>query len=288
MTEVAEATSEDTQVAVAPVSTTTSIVGQDGSFAEGWVSSLPEDIRDEKCLGTCKSVESMARQYINAQKMIGKDKVAKLSENPTAAELEAWHEAGGRPSTAADYNLTRPDEFPEELFNADLATAAQDLFHKIGLSKAQSDALFAFNNENTLKSWQTYQNDAEALRTSTEDALRVEWGSAFDQRKHFGNVAISEGVGGDEEFQARLTEKFGNDANFVKFASNLGAKFAEHGTVTASTIPTPGDIQEQIDELLATPEYRGGPGISRNIHNNALQKGARLFESLAKQQGRQE
>lgn len=276
------------QVATIPVSTTpASMIGDDGNFVDTWRNTLPEDIRDETCLGTCKSVEGMARQYINAQKMIGKDKVALLNEHSTEADKEAWALANGRPVTAEDYGLKRPDEFPEELFSADYAKTWQERFFKYGVSKEAAEAMFRDWNQDTLQARQNADKEIEAKKQQAEDDLRAEKGTAYDQQLHYANVAIAEGVDGNEEFQKLVTDRFGNDTDFIRLMMKLGSKFAEHGVMTVPSMPTPSDIQVQIDEIMATPEYRGGPGISPSLHRTVVQKVARLFEEKAKNEAGQ-
>lgn len=280
--EAAVATSEETQVATVPVS----IIGNDGNFVEGWKNSLPEDIRSETCLGTCSNVESMARQYINAQKMIGKDKILRPGENSTEEDWAAYHVAGGRPDTAGDYNFKAPEGFPEGLFNDGLAKKAQELFFKEGLSRKQADAVFAFHNQNVLDAAKGLEQVTEQHRVEAADALHSKWGNAYEQRLHYGKVAIKEGTNGDIDFEKRLTDTLGNNTDFIELVANLGAKFSEHGMTAAPQIATPGDLQTQIDEIMATPEYRGGPGIPKGLHDTAIKKVAMLFEEKAKSEQR--
>ena len=256
----------DTAVAEPPVTTTEptvtegqpapSIVDADGKFSEKWRESLPEDIRSEVCLGTVSDVESMAKQFVHAQRMIGKDKVALPGENSTDSEWEAFHIAGGRPDTAADYNITKPKDYPDELFSEELAGKFQELAFKAGLSKKQVDAIIEFNLSSTLAAFTDQQNAQELATKETVEGLYAEWGNGYEQRMHFGDIAITEAVGGNEEFRVRLTEKFGKDPDFIRFASNLGSKFAE-SSGAPTTIPTPGDILDKIAEEMAKGVCKG-------------------------------
>jgi len=273
-TEIAESTSEETQVATAPVS----IVGEDGKFAENWKETLPEDIRGEVCLGTVNDIPSMAKQFVHAQRMIGKDKIALPKEDSPDAVWDAFYTATGRPTTPADYNLKAPKDFPEELFSTEMAGKAQDLFHKIGLNQKQADALLAFNTDAALVAMQNEQNADELSMKELTDGLYAEWGNAFEQKKHFGNMAVTEAVLGDEEFQKRLMAKYGNDPDLIRAFANLGAKFAEHGAPTVPQIPTPTDYDQQIQEIMNTPEYRGGGEIPQAVHDAAVAKVNRLLQ----------
>ncbi len=277
-------TGPDTTVAEPPVTTVEpavpdgqpapSIVDVDGKFSEGWRNSLPEDIRSEVCLGTVSDVESMAKQFVHAQRMIGKDKISLPNENSTESEWEAFHVAGGRPTTAADYNIVKPKDYPDELFSEELAGKFQELAFKAGLSKKQVDTILEFNLSSTLAAFTDQQNAQELAMKETVEGLHADWGKGYEQRIHFGDIAITQAVGDSEEFRARLTEKFGNDPDFIRFASNLGSKFAE-SSGAPTTIPTPSDVQDKIAEEMAKDSYSNAQNPA---HAAQVQKVKRLFE----------
>lgn len=268
---------EDPPVVTTPVP----IIGEDGKFSENWRESLPEDIREEKCLQTFGDIQGMSKSLVHALRTVGKDKIVIPQ---TDEEWSEFHKVGGRPDTAADYNLVRPEDFPEEHYSPELATTAMELFHKIGLSKTQADALFAFNNNTVLARLQTKKDTDAAARVELETALNQEWGNAFQQKKHLGNVAVEKGTAGDEEFRARLTGKFGDDPDFIRFASNLGSKFAEHGDIAVPTgIPTPADMQAKIDEEMTKPSYQtdyAKHGFTKAQHKAQVDKVYRLRQEL--------
>ena len=159
------------------------------------------------------------------------------------------------------------------------------MFHKIGISKDQAEQLVAFNNRNTLSALQDKKNQDEADLQIATDALNLEWGNAKDQRIHFGNVAVDKAVAGDEEFRIALSNAIGTSPTLTKAFSNLGAMFTEHGDVSAKNIPTPGDLQDQIDEVLNSKVYLGGAEISDKLHQDAVNKLQRLFEERNKSAG---
>jgi hypothetical protein len=262
------------------------LVDENGVLREGWLEKLDEDLRGESYLKEVKDVQGMARSVINARRMVGRDKIAIPT---TDEEWNVFHKVGGRPDTVADYNLVKPEDFPEEHYSQDLANAAMELFHKIGISKKQAEALFEFNNNNALVALKAKQDADAASYKEVEDALYKDWGNAYEQNKHLGNVAIEQAVTKDgkvnEELKVRLVEKFGNDPDFIRAFSNLGAKFAEHGDVAIPGIPTPGDIQAKIDDEMAhksySPDY-AKHGFTKAQHKAQVEKVYRMREELIK------
>ena len=241
--------------------------GTDGVLNEGWQGTLSEELREDKTLQVFKNVGDLAKSYVSARGMIGKDTMAVPSDTSTEGEWQEYHKAGGRPETVEDYDLKAPEGFPEELatkiFPADRITKWKERFFKGGVSqKAARDFINEFAQDMLID----YKAVEQAKVTQKEElasGLATDWGAAFEQNKHLGNMVIVEGTAGDDEFKARLTEKFGNDPDFVRFSANLGKKFAEGKPPGFATIPTPNDYQDQIDALMADPLYTKGTQVQR-------------------------
>lgn len=276
--ETATETTETTEMATETIPS--SMIGEDGNFVKDWHKLLSDEtLHEDKTLQTFKNVEGLAKSYVHVRKQVPLDKIAIPNENTTDTEWDNWHTAGGRPPTAVDYNIARPEDFPEEHWNADIALAAQDIFHKIGLNPKQVAAITEFNNANILTALKTQNDAVVANRQEINDGLYKDWGAAYEAKKHQGNYAVEKGTGGDEEFKARLCAKFGDDPDFIRFTSNLGGKFAEHGDIVESQVQTPGDIQAEINKEMQTEAYKSGrhPG-----HKAAVIKVSRLFQEKTK------
>ncbi len=243
--------------------------GADGTLNEGWQSTLPEGYREEKSLATVKDSKVLARMFVDTKRMVGKDTIAVPTDTSTEGEWQAYYKAGGRPETVADYNLAAPEGFPKEIveqvFPADRLTKWQERFFEGGVSKKAADIFLAEFAKDMVADHQKMVNEKNMEMEELKRGLLTDWGAAYAQNEHLGNIAIDEGVGGDFEFQQRLTQKFGSDPDFVRFASNLGKKFAEGKPPNFGAIPTPGDYQEQIDALMAAPLYTKGTQKQRML-----------------------
>lgn len=257
-----------------------SMVGEDGNFVKDWQKMLGDDtLHEDKTLQTFKNVEGLAKSYVHVRKQVPLDKIAIPNENTTDDEWDAFHTAGGRPPTAVDYNIVRPEDFPEEHWSNEIALAAQDLFHKIGLNPKQAAAISEFNNANIMGAIKA-QNDAIiANRQEIKDGLYKDWGAAYEPKKHQGNYAIEKGTGGDIEFKERLCAKFGDDPDFIRFTSNIGGKFAEHGDIVESKVSTPADIQTEIDKEMQTEAYKSR---KHPDHKAAVKRVSILFQEKNK------
>jgi hypothetical protein len=285
---VADATTTDAATTAQP----TPLVNAEGVLRDGWRDSLPEDIRSDKVFDRVSNFEGIMKSLSSAERAFGKEKISIPGEASSEAEWTEFHKAGGRPETAGDYNLSRPEELSEEHYSKELATAAQDLFHKIGLSKKQADALFEFNNSAVITQLASNAQNAEAARAQLKNELYSEWGNAFEQKKHFGNVAVEKGSAGNQEFKERLLNtkladgtRLGDNSDFIRHNSNLGSMFSEAGSLTVEMIPTPGDIQTQIDEAMAHKshgiDYKDH-GFTRDQHDAQVEKVSKLFVEKTK------
>lgn len=280
MAEETTATTETTETETTPVS----MIGEDGNFVKGWQKMLTDEtLHEDKTLATIKSPESLAKSYVHVRKQVPLDKIAIPNESSTDDDWEKWHEAGGRPPTAVDYNLARPKDFPEEVWSDERANKWMERFHKVGLNRKQVKYLFDEHNTDILEAIKA-QNDAiVANRQEIKDGLYKDWGAAYDSRKHQGDYAVEKGTDGDAEFKARLTAKFGDDPDFIRFASNIGGKFAEHGDIVSAKISTPGDIQEQITKVMADPKFTHK---DKRVRQPLIDKVMRLREELRKNTSR--
>lgn len=247
--------------AVAPV-VETNYFGTDGVLNEGWRGTLEEELREDKSLMSFKSVGDLAKSFVNTKRMVGANVIPIPTDASTEGEWQEYHKAGGRPETVADYNLGVPEGFPEDIkaqvFPEGRIEKWQERFFKGGISKKAADAFIAEFAQDILADYKSIKQTEELAMSELKSGLVTDWGAAFEQNKHLGNMAIEEGTSGDDEFKARIVEKFGNDPDFVRYSANLGSKFAEGKPPGFAAIPTPNDYQDQIETLMADPLYTAG------------------------------
>ena len=236
--------------------------GNDGTLAEGWQRTLDESLREEKSLSTFKTVGDLAKSFVSTKSMVGKNTMEIPTDASNEVVWDMYYKAGGKPDTVADYNLKAPDGFPEEVmekvFPKAKLEAWQERFFKAGISKKAADQFIADFAQDMLADLQSVKQAEEHEMSELKTGLSLEYGAAYDQKKHIGNMAIEEGTKGDLEFKTRLTDKFGNDPDFIRYSINLGEKFAEGKPPNFANIPTPADYQTQIDEIMANPLYMNG------------------------------
>ncbi len=234
----------------------------DGTFGDTWQSTLEETLREDKSLSTFKNVNDLAKSFVNTKSMVGKNTMVVPTETSSEAEWDSYHAAGGRPDTVADYNLKAPDDFPAEVLEQVLPKARleawQERFFKAGVSKKAAEKFIADYAQDILLDIKNADNDAQTNLDEMVAGLSQDWGNAYDQKIHLGNLAIEEGTGGNDEFKARIVKLVEHNPDLTRLLANLGGKFAEGKSPNFSAVPTPADYKDQIKEIEENPLYLGG------------------------------
>jgi len=241
---------------------TTNYFGNDGTLADGWQSTFPEGYRDEASLTSVKDAKVLAKMFVDTKRMVGKNTIAIPDDSSPKDEWDEYYRHGGRPDTIEDYGLAAPEGFPsefaEKIFPSDRLAKWQQRFFDGGVSKkAAAQFVSEFAND-MLADIQSHQQTEKMDMENLVSGLSQEWGAAYEQNKHLGNIAVEEGTSGDEEFKQRIVSKFGNDPDFVRYSSNLGKKFSEGKSPNFTNIPTPSDLQTQINDIESNPLYLNG------------------------------
>ena len=77
----------------------TSVVEQ---AAADWRASLAEDIKTDKSLASIKDVNSLAKSYIHAQKLVGVEKIPLPNKHATEEDWNVVFDKLGRPKSAEE------------------------------------------------------------------------------------------------------------------------------------------------------------------------------------------
>ena len=269
---------ETTDVSTDTTSTDTqpAFIDTDGNLLEGWREHyVDEGDRGEQVFDRATTLQGVFKSLASSQRMIGKDKIAIPNENSGDDEWAAWNKAHGMPELATDYTFTLPEGIEPDI---DRQKGMSELFHSLGLNQKQVDGLVTLDLAQQEEVRQTSESRQETEMLALKEQLLSEWGNAYEQKKHLGNMAIEQGVKGESaEFKARVVEKYGNDPDLIKVLSNLGSKFSEHGIVPSTVIvaDTPAQVQEKITELMHSDAYNNKTHAN---HKNVMAQVQQLFK----------
>lgn len=206
-----------------------------------------------------KDPADLAVGYKNLEKLLGAEKIPM----PKGAEdAEGWnrvYDALGRPKSAEDYKLPVP-----EGDTGDFAKLAAGKFHELGLTAKQAEGLAAWYNEQGAGRVSEMQQQSAAKAESDMQALKQEWGGAFDENVEFGRRAARE-YGLNVEKLSALENSLGT-SEMLKLMAKIGRAQGESEFVTSSSGNTfgmtPAAAQQRITALREdktwTAKYIGG------------------------------
>ena len=247
--------SEEQQVAEVVADAT---VAQSGGEVEfDWRSQIPEEIRDHKSLAHFTDVGAMAKSLVNAQSMIGADKIAIPGKHATDEDWgEVWRKLG-RPDTPDGYELV--NEMPEGIEqNDDMLNWFRNTAHEIGMTPTQAQKMLGRYNQFLGTQIGVDEGQIEQLRETTEIELKKEYGAAFEDRVSNGNAVMQEfGGEGLTELQLADGRLLGDHPDIIKLMVNVGefinSKIGEDvlaGTKSSGGL-APDDARAKLQEIRA-------------------------------------
>lgn len=221
-----------------------------------WYESLPEDMRGDQNITKFDSVESMAKSWLNAQRLIGQDKI------PVPQTDEDWdnvYSRLGRPEDPTGYKIEAPEGLE---VNADIQGAFLETAHKLGLNQAQVEGLAQWQFEQSINGEESSKAASESALNEKMESLKKEWGQAFDQNASIAQRAVNEFASdADRDFLNNAVidgVKAGNHPVLARLFHNIGKQMMESGKLEgkgAEGVLTPKELEDQTTKLMNHPAY---------------------------------
>ena len=231
-----------------------------------WKDSLPDDLKAEKALESIQDIPGLAKSYIHAQKLVGADKIPVPNKFATDEDWQAVYSKLGRPENpdAYEFNLKENSNIDENALKGFKETA-----HKNGLLPKQAEAIMNFYNDMTQNYIEDLNSKSEQGRSNAEQALKKEWGAAFDNKVQQASTIANKYI--NDDF-AHLTlsdgTKIGDHPDFIKAFANIASDLGEDKLVAAQgpQYMTPAEIDKQIASL----QQEGSAYWNKNHPGHAL------------------
>lgn len=233
-------------------------VNQPATETKTWRDALPEEFRNDASLANFKNVDDLAKSFIHAQKLIGKDKVAVPTTSSTPEEWNAFYKKVGMPE-ADKYAV-------EGLADDEASTKLKELFVKNNILPAQAKNIMEFLASEFSATEEDTSGEYEAAIQAGIEDLKADWGEAFKPNLQRA-VAVVDMFGG-EEIKAYLSETgLGNDPNLIRLFAKIGAQFSEDsfkGTPTQTV-----SKQDALSRINALYADRQGPLLNNRDPRHA-------------------
>ena len=75
-----------------------------------WKANLSDELKADKSLENIKDIESLAKGYVHAQKLVGADKIPVPNKFATEKDWDAVYEKLGRPKYSDEYKFNLPED----------------------------------------------------------------------------------------------------------------------------------------------------------------------------------
>jgi len=211
---------------------------------------IPEEYREEKSLQNFNKMDDFVKSYLHSQKLVGLDKIAIPNKHATDEDWKEVYKKLGSPETADDYKYSLPEDHavPEDTLKSFSEEAV-----KLGLLPNQADGIMKYYNEVINQGVAEQNVKSEEARKISEQELRQEFGSTFDNRITGAKNLATATLGADFLNNTTLSDgsKLGDNPQIVKAFAQLSEKLSEDDIVKGDTpdYMTANDITKQIASL---------------------------------------
>ena len=261
-----------------PVSPTT----ETQPVAKTWKEAISEEFRNDPNIEKFTEIDALAKSYINATQMIGKDKVAVPNKNSTDDQWNEVYDKLGRPESAEKYSLNAKSEVVPIDDNATKQFAENA--HQLGLNNKQAQGILEFYKNNMEGMAQQAKVDTETAQAQSEQQLRQEWGREFDTNiKKAGALAKANMNPEILDMQLKDGMRLGDHPEIIKGFAKIAGMMSEDKIVSTESenVSSNTDVETEISDIM---NNKDGPYWikSHPDHDKMVQQVYTLREMLTK------
>ena len=261
-----------------PVSPTT----ETQPVAKTWKEAISEEFRNDPNIEKFTEIDALAKSYINATQMIGKDKVAVPNKNSTEDQWNEVYDKLGRPESADKYSLNAKSEVVPIDENA-IKQFAENA-HQLGLNNKQAQGILEFYKNNMEGMAQQAKVDTETAQAQSTQQLRQEWGREFDTNiKKAGALAKANMNPEILDMQLKDGMRLGDHPEIIKGFAKIAGMMSEDKIVSTESenVSSNTDVETEISEIM---NNKDGPYWNRSHpdHDKMVQQVYTLREMLTK------
>ena len=261
-----------------PVSPTT----ETQPVAKTWKEAISEEFRNDPNIEKFTEIDALAKSYINATQMIGKDKVAVPNKNSTEDQWNEVYDKLGRPESADKYSLNAKSEVVpiDEKAIKQFAENA----HQLGLNNKQAQGILEFYKNNMEGMAQQAKVDTETAQAQSEQQLRQEWGREFESNvKKAGALAKANMNPEILDMQLKDGMRLGDHPEIIKGFAKIAGMMSEDKIVSTESenVSSNTDVETEISDIM---NNKDGPywNKSHPDHDKMVQQVYTLREMLTK------
>ena len=241
-----------------------------------WRDSLSDDIKDDVNLQNINDVNSLAKGFVHAQRMVGADKIALPGKYATDDDWQQVYTKLGRPESPDNYELNYT--LPEGDDGANL-NQFKEVSHKLGLLPNQAQGILEFYNEMNQAVVQQGEVKLKDNRENVVQGLQKEFGKAADSKLQLAE-RVAKQFASQEIFETKLADgtPLGNHPDIIRAFIKIGEAISEDKLSGApqENVMTPNEAQNEIGKLME----KSSPYWDKHHpnHKRSVDEVARLME----------
>ena len=245
-----------------------------------WKEAISEEFRSDPNIEKFTEIDALAKSYINATQMIGKDKVAVPNKNSTDDQWNEVYDKLGRPESAEKYSLNAKSEVVPIDDNA-IKQFAENA-HQLGLNNKQAQGILEFYKNNMEGMAQQFKVDTETAQAQSAQELRQEWGREFDTNvKKAGALAKANMNPEILDMELKNGMRVGDHPEIIKGFAKIAGMMSEDNMVTTESeqVNSNKDIESEISTITNNTD---GPYWNKGHpdHDKTVQQVYTLREML--------
>jgi len=276
--EKTETSTENTK----PVEATIAPSTETQPAAKTWKEAISEEFRNDPNIEKFTEIDALAKSYINATQMIGKDKVAVPNKNSTDDQWNEVYDKLGRPESADKYSLNAKSEVVpiDEQAIKQFAENA----HQLGLNNKQAQGILELYKNNMEGMAHQAKVDTETAQAQSTQQLRQEWGREFDTNiKKAGALAKANMNPEILDMQLKDGMRLGDHPEIIKGFAKIAGMMSEDKIVSTESenVSSNTDVETEISDIM---NNKDGPywNKSHPDHDKMVQQVYTLREMLTK------
>jgi hypothetical protein len=224
--------------------------GMDGGQSQDWRTSLPEDLRDHPSLRKYNSLDQLAKGYVHAESMIGRDKVPLPKDENDKEALDRVYSALGRPEDPDKYEVERPQNLPADQYDEDGEKFLRKFAHENGWNQKQFKNAYKAYLERSMQQQNSWQQAQVADKQEGERSLRRKWGDAYEGELQKAQIVVKDYW---PEAAVKKLEQFGlaNDPDIIEALARTGKDVVGDTRLRGANqfrAQTPDQLKTRIDE----------------------------------------
>jgi hypothetical protein len=255
----------------------TSLSGEQTPQGNDWVnfmSSLPDDIKEDPSLKKFNDMQGLAKSYVHAERMIGADKILVPNKHATKEDWRdnVWKKLG-LPEDAKSYDLKVQDGYDAEFLDS-----YKKIAHAEGILPGQAQGIMEwFNQVAEAHDTQKQENLQHEINQGVE-GLKKEWGEAFDHKLSVARAGLKQFA---DKSDIEYLEKTGlnTDPRLIRIFSKVGEGLSEDsfkGESKAGFGDTPESAAAKINGIFGDKNH-AYHDKGHASHDGAVEEMKRLF-----------